>query len=216
MSDKKSKKAAPKKKPESEEEESEEEEEETSEEEEGGEEETTSEEEEAGSDGEKPSKEEKKLVSSKSHVAGGKAKSEVKKTWFGSSDQLLIEVSIPSISVKPGGSVDIHVNIKNQSSKTVKSIQAWLRVFAGLPKGKGKKAKRPKPKKMDNTEQEYFQGARFPLQGWVDYDGDVSFPIPDSLSKSKEDTAYELVLNFDVAGAIGSAHVQAFLPITIA
>lgn len=85
-----------------------------------------------------------------------------------------------------------------------------------MPKGKGKKVKRPKPKKLENTEQEYFQGARFPLQGWVDYDGDVSFPIPDSITKTKEDTAYELVVNFDVSGAIGSAHVQAFLPITIA
>ena len=80
------------------EEESEEEEEETSEEEE-------SEEEEDDSD--EPANE-KKLVSSKSHVAGGRAKSEVKKTWFGSSDQLLIEVSIPSINVKPGSSFDVH------------------------------------------------------------------------------------------------------------
>jgi len=215
MADKKKSKKASKKSDSEEEKKSEEEEEESSEEEtsEEGEGSTSEEEEE---DGEKPSKEEKKLVSSKSHVAGGKAKSEVKKTWFGSSDQLLIEVTISSISVKPSGSVDIHVNIKNQSSKAVKSIQAWLRVFAGLPKGKGKKAKRPKPKKMDHTEQEYFQGARFPLQGWVDYDGDVTFPIPDTIGKTKEDTAYELVLNFDVSGAIGNAHVQAFLPITIA
>jgi len=165
-------------------------EEEDSESEEGSEEsEEESEEEEESSEDEKPKKaapaekgkkkgDSKKTVSSSSHVSEGVAKTEVKKTYFGSSDTLTFSCSVPSAAVSAGSQLDVRVEIKNDSPKTVKSIEAWLRVYKGKPKGKGKKVKRPKPKKMESTEQEYFQGARFPLQGYVSYEGVIAYPLP--------------------------------------
>jgi len=158
---------------------------------------------------------EKHLVSSKSHVAEGRAKTEVKKTFFGSADSLTFECSMASGAVKAGSNLEVHVVIKNDSPKSVKSIEAWLRVFKGKPKGKGKKVRRPKPKKMDGTEQEYFQGARFPLQGHVGYDGTITYPLPKKLDGTSEILEYELVVNFDVSGTIGWNHVQAFLPVQV-
>ena len=159
--------------------------------------------------------EKKKTVSSKSHVAEGRAKTEVKKTFFGSSDVLVFECDMASGAVAAGSNIDVHVCIKNDSPKTVKSIDAWLRVFKGKPKGKGKKVKRPKPKKVDGTEQEFFQGARFPLPSHVGYDGNISFPLPKKLEATSETVEYEIVLQFDVSATLGWNHVQAFLPVVI-
>ncbi len=90
-----------------------------------------------------------------------------------------------------------------------------MREFKGKPKGKGKKMKRPKPKKLDHSAQEYFQGARFPLQGHVGYEGTIAFPLPKKLEASSDALEYELVLNFDVSATIGYTHVQAYLPLVI-
>jgi len=152
----------------------------------------------------------KHSVSSKSHVAEGRAKTEVKK-----GKDMVFECDMASGAVTAGSTVDVHVVIKNESPKSVKSIQAWIRVFKGKPKGKGKKVKRPKPKKMEETEQEYFQGARFPLPPHVGYEGNVSFPLPKKLEPTSETTEYELVLNFDVSAALGWSHIHAYLPLII-
>jgi hypothetical protein len=159
--------------------------------------------------------EEKKTVSASTQIGDDGVKTQVKKTWSFSGDSILFEAWAPKGPFKKESSVEVKVKITNESAKQVKSIQCWVRVFKGATKGKGKKAKRPKPRQLPDSEQEYFQGARFPLQGMVSYEGTFSYPLPKNLESTTSTLEYELVLNFDVSGALGWSHVQAFLPLPI-
>jgi len=155
-----------------------------------------------------PERKEKKTVST-THIGEDGVKVAVKKK------NIIFEAWAPRGPFKPESQVEIKVKITNESAKQVKSIQAWIRVFKGAKKGKGKKAKRPKPKKLNDSDQEYFQGARFPLQGHVSYEGVINYPLPKKLEATSNTLEYEIVLNWDVSGAIGWSHVQAFLPLPI-
>jgi len=136
--------------------------------------------------------------SAKSAPAKKKGSSAQKKTV--KFKELTFEVTVPAGPFTAGDSIQLHVLINNQSPKQVKSIQAWLREYKGKFKKSGGKVKRPKPKKREDTEQEYFQGARFPLMGHVSYEGDISFPLPKGLESSSNELAYDIVVNFDVSG----------------
>jgi hypothetical protein len=125
------------------------------------------------------------------------------------------EVIGPRGPFPAGSNVEIRVKIVNDSPKQIKSVQAWMQVFKGKKKGKGPKAKRPKPRRMEGTDQEFFQGARFPLPPNVGYEGAVVFPLPKKLEETSDSLEYELVMNIDVSAAFGWNHIQACLPIPI-
>eukprot|EP01087_Luapelamoeba_hula_P011931 TRINITY_DN3312_c0_g1_i1.p1 TRINITY_DN3312_c0_g1~~TRINITY_DN3312_c0_g1_i1.p1 ORF type:complete len:262 (+),score=80.08 TRINITY_DN3312_c0_g1_i1:38-787(+) len=156
--------------------------------------------------------EEKKTISSSTHIGEDSVKTLVKKSGGG---EITFEAWAPRGPFRADSGVEIKVKIHNESKKSVRSIKAWIRVFKGPKKGKGKKAKRPSPKLLPDSEQEYFQGARFPLAGFVSYEGTFTFPLPKKLEATTSTLEYELVLNFDVSGAIGWSKVQAFLPLPI-
>ncbi|KAL6080624.1 hypothetical protein QOT17_000261 [Balamuthia mandrillaris] len=150
-------------------------------------------------------------------VSGDKITTEVKKKFFNSKDYLNFTCSIGQGPYKPGDKVEVFVKIENSASNQVKSIQAYLQTYKGVPKPakkEGGKPKRGKPKKT-GTDQEYFQGARFPLDGYVDYEGSIHYPLPKKLEETAEDTEHELLLIFDVKKTIGYYHIKAPLPVHV-
>jgi len=167
------------------------------------------------SSGEETSDEEKKeakkmgITSSEKKMGAGKIESHVimKK-------EIEFDAWIENKSYKPASTVEIHVKVANNSKQEVKSIQVVLRTYRGLPKKKGSKKKLPKPT-VTGTDQEYFQGARFPLGAFQDYSGTVTYTLPEGLSSSAEDVKHELLLTFPVPKRIGHHQVRVALEIPI-
>jgi len=144
-----------------------------------------------------------------SAVGGNAVKAQVKR------NNITFQALTTGDSVKPGSGLEVRVNIINEANKQVKSIKVCMREFRGKTKGSGKKAKRPKPKRLPETAQEFFQGARFPLQGMVSYEGSFVYPIPKGLESSTDTLAYEVVLTFGVSATLGWNHVTIALPVTL-
>jgi len=111
-----------------------------------------------------------------------------------------LTVGLPAGPFFAGNSVTVHVTINNDSPKQIKSIEAHVRVFKGKTKKSGGKIKRPKPKALEGSEQEFFQGARFPLQGNISYEGEISYPIPKKLEATNAELEYELVVSIAISG----------------
>jgi len=122
------------------------------------------------------------------------------------------KVSIADQNYRPGSGITLTVDIKNQSDKTIKSIQAVLQTVEVVTEGKKKKKKKPV---QAGKHEEWFQGARFPLEGYTDYVGTVTYTLPSALPDSSDAVQHQLVVQFDVKKAMGYNHIKLILPVTV-
>jgi len=121
----------------------------------------------------------KTFVRAVSTIFGGRTEARTTKKFMNSKKHVEFYVWARDIPYTPGGVVPIHVSVKNMSDKQVRSIQAVLRTKEGKPE-KGKKIE---PLQTGKKE-EWFQGSRFPLEAFCDYDGNVTYQLPRTLPNS--------------------------------
>jgi hypothetical protein len=150
----------------------------------------------------------------------------LKKTFELTKDKLVeFTVSVENRPYKPEEKVEIKFEIKNQTSKTMKSIKCVLETKGAKPEGNGKdKKKAKKPKKGEaerglpsGTEDEFFCGARFPLDKYTDFKGTDSYRLPKKVEKTSGQVKHELHLAFPIRSRpINSwKNIDAWLPIEI-
>lgn len=100
------------------------------------------------------------------------------------------------------------VIISNQTKREIKAIEAWL--LTTRKDGK----KKPKVEKA-GSHQQYFQGARFPLPGGVDYDGAVGYPLPKDLEATTDSVSHAIVISLPFTGALRGGVLKAVLPLKV-
>lgn len=146
------------------------------------------------------------------HTGGKSVISQGKVEATTTKKKIIYKVSIPDQNYRPGTGITLSVEIKNQSDKTVKSIQAVLQTVEVVTDGKKKKKKKPV---QAGKHEEWFQGARFPLEGYTDYNGSVVYTLPSALPDSSDSVQHQLVVQFDVKKAMGYNHIKLILPVTV-
>lgn len=152
----------------------------------------------------------------------------LKKTFELAKDKVIeFTVSIENRNYKPEEKVELKFEIKNQTSKTMKSIKCVVESKGATPEGDSKdkkKKKQKKPKKGEaergvptGTEDEFFCGARFPLDKYTDFKGTDSYRLPKKIEKSSGTVKHELHLSFPIRSRpINSwKNIDAWLPIEI-
>jgi hypothetical protein len=152
----------------------------------------------------------------------------LKKTFELAKDKVIeFTVSIENRNYKPEEKVELKFEIKNQTSKTMKSIKCVVETKGATPEGDSKdkkKKKQKKPKKGEaergvptGTEDEFFCGARFPLDKYTDFKGTDSYRLPKKIDKSSGTVKHELHLSFPIRSRpINSwKNIDAWLPIEI-
>jgi hypothetical protein len=151
----------------------------------------------------------------------------LKKTYELAKDKVIeFTVSIENRNYKPEEKVELKFEIKNQTSKTMKSIKCVVETKGAKPEGdsKDKKKKQKKPKKGEvergvptGTEDEFYCGARFPLDKYTDFKGTDSYRLPKKIDKSSGTVKHELHLSFPIRSRpINSwKNIDAWLPIEI-
>jgi len=148
----------------------------------------------------------KHVTSSKSIITEGKVEASICKK------KVTYKVWVNDQNYRPGVGITLHVTLKNESDKTVKSIQAVLQTIEIVSDGKKKKKKKPV---QAGKHEEWFQGARFPLEGYTDYEGTVVYTLPSALPDSSDSVLHELVVQFDVKKTVGYNHIKLLLPIRV-
>lgn len=152
----------------------------------------------------------------------------LKKTYELAKDKVIeFTVSIENRNYKPEEKVELKFEIKNQTSKTMKSIKCVVETKGAKPEGDSKdkkKKKQKKPKKGEaergvptGTEDEFYCGARFPLDKYTDFKGTDSYRLPKKIDKSSGTVKHELHLSFPIRSRpINSwKNIDAWLPIEI-
>jgi hypothetical protein len=151
----------------------------------------------------------------------------LKKTFELAKDKHIeFTVSIENRPYKPEEKVELKFEIKNQTGKTMKSIKCVLETKgAAKVEGEGKdKKKAKKPKKGEaergiptGTEDEFYCGARFPLDKYTDFKGTDAYRLPKKVEKSSAAVKHELHLAFPIRSRpINSwKNIDAWLPIEI-
>jgi hypothetical protein len=126
-----------------------------------------------------------------------------------------VTISVENRPFKPDEKIDIKFDIKNQSSKTIKSIKCVLET-QGIDDKKTKKKKGAHGVATGN-EDEFFCGARFPLDKYTNCKGNDGYRLPKKLASSSDTTKHELHFMFPVRSrAISSwKNIDAWLPIEI-
>lgn len=149
----------------------------------------------------------------------------LKKTFELTKDkQIEFTVSIENKAYKPEEKVELKFDIKNASGKTMKSIKCVIETKGGKPE-EGKDKKKPKkPKKGEvergvpsGTEDEFYCGARFPLEKYSDFKGSDGYRLPKKIEKTSDQVKHELHLSFPIRSRpINSwKNIDAWLPIEI-
>lgn len=178
---------------------------------------------------EKPEKKGKKTKKSKKNdeqsVVVIDGRTVLKKTFaLGKDKHIEFTISVEARAYKPEEKVEIKFEIKNQTSKTVKSIKCVLETKGSKPEGKDAKKKQKKPKKGEaergtpsGTEDEFYCGARFPLDKYTDFKGTSDYRLPKKVEKTGDHVKHELHLSFPIRSRpINSwKNVDAWLPIEI-
>jgi hypothetical protein len=131
------------------------------------------------------------IRSSKSVISQGKVEATATKKYFNSKKLITAKVWINDQHYRPGATIVLNVDIKNESDAQIKSIQAVLKTIEVVTEGKKKKKKKPV---QSGKHEEWFQGARFPLDGYTDYDGSVNYSLPSALPDSSDTVIHELEL----------------------
>jgi len=151
------------------------------------------------------------VTSAKSIVQGGQISATAVKKYHGKK-HITSKVWINDQNYKPSAGITLNIKIQNECDKTVKSIQAVLQTTEVITEGKKKKKKKPV---QAGKHEEWYQGARFPLDGYTDYEGTVVYTLPSALPDSSDVVIHELVVQFDVKKRIGYHHIKLILPLTI-
>jgi hypothetical protein len=93
-----------------------------------------------------------------------------------------LTVSIPVKEFCSGERVRVEVLLDNESKTAVKSLEFAVQTLTN-------------GKKKISSQQEYFQGARFPLPSYTEYRGVIEYPLP-KLPNTSESITHELVVGF--------------------
>ncbi|ELR20929.1 uncharacterized protein ACA1_279000 [Acanthamoeba castellanii str. Neff] len=152
----------------------------------------------------------KALVRATSTIFGGRTEARATKKFLSSKKRVEFYVWARDLPYAPGSTIPIQVSIKNTSEKQVRSIMATLQTKEGV----AEKGKKLEPLQTGKKE-EWFQGSRFPLDGYTDYDGSVTYQLPRTLPSSSESITHEILFQFDVKGFTGWTKVFAPLVITV-
>jgi len=153
---------------------------------------------------------------SKSFIADGNEVGETLVKY--GANEMHFKCTVRKKAWRPGSTVPITVSIKNETKKEVKSIRLALfnTVLLKRTSKKGKlKEKWGKPELTPDSEQEYFEGARFPLPPSTDFHGEIKFPLPERLADSGDKLTYELVFEFPTSGFLTDHHTKVRIPIQI-
>jgi len=152
-------------------------------------------------------------VESRSFISDGREIGECKLKVRGKPLQCIS--SIVKQKWRPGDVVPVQVKVSNETNRSIKSIQVCLYTTKVKPVKKvNEKKKWAKPIKS-GTEEEYFEGARFPLPGYTDFHGEIKYTLPTEISNTDEDTYHCLVCVFPFKSLIKDSHARIELPIHI-
>jgi len=164
--------------------------------------------------------EEKKFGATKSVMQGNKETVEVSKKL--KNHEMLLRISFNQVIYQPDSPAVLQVEIKNDTTKTLKMIQMWMEICEVI---KRKKKTFYKPTRLDCSFQEFYQGARFPLPAGLSYADKIVYPIPPladlkkkiNTSKKKEKAKYEfrLVVDIPYGRKLAEKHIRAYIPLKI-
>ena len=124
------------------------------------------------------------------------------------SSKLSIKAIIDDKHYAPGDKVDVRIEVVNDTKRKLKMIEAHLETVKVVDHLLKKKIV-----EKSGTDQEYYQGARFPLEGRLNYEGNVHYPLPKELLPTEDKTVHHLVVGVPYATTLGWGHVS--VPITV-
>jgi len=149
----------------------------------------------------------------------------VKKTYDAGKDSVIeFKISAEHRPYKSEEKVEIRIEIKNQASKIVKSIKCVLET-KGIELSEKEKKKKKKPKKGEpelgvptGSEEEFYCGARFPLEQYTDFRGTCEYRLPPKPEKSSDHITHDLHLAFPIRSRSLNRwkNISVWLPIQIA
>eukprot|EP01088_Endostelium_zonatum_P000723 TRINITY_DN10968_c0_g1_i1.p1 TRINITY_DN10968_c0_g1~~TRINITY_DN10968_c0_g1_i1.p1 ORF type:complete len:174 (-),score=42.88 TRINITY_DN10968_c0_g1_i1:70-591(-) len=124
------------------------------------------------------------------------------------SSKLSIKAIIDDRTYKAGEKVEVRVEIVNDTKRKLKMIEAHLETIKIVDHLLKKKTV-----EKSGTDQEYYQGARFPLEGRLNYEGTVNYPLPEHALPSEDKIIHHLVVGVPYATTLGWGKVS--VPITV-
>jgi len=155
---------------------------------------------------------------SKSFISDGK---EVAETLvkYGKNRVLHCICKLEKKKYKPGDHLPIQISVENDTKKEVKSIRVSLHKTAVTKRRTDKKGKEKvtwgKSELIPDSDQEYFEGARFPLPPFTNWHGEIKYPLPGSLPDTSSDLEYELVFEFPTPSLLREHSPKAVIPVYI-